>query len=252
MATKRVVVITGGGSGMGKAMAHRFAEAGDLVYVLGRRLEKLEETAEEHNSIKPIVCDVTDLKSIHNAHKEITKHDKTIDVLINNAGGASNVKDNVNLSEAAVKWEEIIKTNLSSVFNMIFAFRDMIRSPGGRIINITSTAALGGSSQGGVRGQAYSASKSGIHGLSRTLVKELGPEGITINCIAPGFVKETDFFSSDVSMAERIAKNSANTPIQRVGEPTEIASAAFYLASDEAGFITGEILNINGGVQFGR
>lgn len=254
MATKRVVVVTGGGSGMGRATALRFSENGDTVYIVGRRKDRLEETAKLGTNIYPIVADVTDIGSIQSLKKTILKDHTSIDVLVNNAGGRGDkvADDNSSLEDAATVWDEVVKLNLSSIFYMIQCFKDSLTSPGGRVINISSMAALGGSSQGEVIGTAYAAAKSGIHGLDKTFVRSLGERGITINSVAPGFVQDTEFFSSETSMKVRIANNSEKTPLKRVGKPEEIAAGVFYLASDEASFVTGEILSINGGAQLGR
>lgn len=250
--TKRVVVVTGGGSGMGRAIAQRFAQNGDIVYVLGRRKEKLAETAKGYPTILCIPTDVIDIASIEKAKKEIIDKHKNIDILINNAGGTISTSPDASLAEAASAWDSVIKSNLTSVFYMIFAFEKHIKKQGGRIINITSVAALAGSSRAAVGGQVYAASKAGIHGLSRTLMKSLAEQGITINCIAPGVIGDTEFFGGEGVPPQRKEEYLQTIPVHRFGKAEEIAQAAFYLASDDAGFITGEILNVNGGSQFGR
>lgn len=252
MAKQRIVIVTGGGSGMGRAIARRFADAGDKVYVLGRRLEKLQETGKGFPGIECLATDVTDTNSVENARDAIIKKHKNIDVLVNNAGGTFNVSPDVDLDEAAENWNELIKTNLNSVFYMIFALEKYMSRPGGRIINITSVAALAGSSRPGIGGQGYAASKAGIHGLSRTLMPSLAADGITINCIAPGLIGDTEFFGETGLSEDRREYYLKNIPVHRVGKSEDVAKAAFYLASDEAGFVTGEILNVNGGAQFGR
>ncbi len=254
MASKRVVVVTGGGSGMGRATALRFSENGDKVYVVGRHKDKLEATAKLSNNIHALVADVTDAKSIESLKKEILKDEKSVDVLVNNAGGrGEKVPDeNASFDDMVEVWNQVIKLNLSSVYYVIQNFMDDITSPGGRIINISSLAALAGSSQGSVIGTAYAAAKSGIHGIDKTLAKSLGQRGITINSIAPGFIGSTDFFGKDGAPPSVKEKYETSVLVGRQGESDDIAAAVFYLASDEAGFITGEILNVNGGVQFGR
>ncbi len=254
MKKQRVVVVTGGGTGMGRAIALRFSENGDKVYVVGRRIDKLEETARLGKNIYPISGDVTDIKSIQQLKATILKDNASVDILINNAGGrgAKSTDDGSSLEEITEVWEQIIKLNLSSVFYVTQCFSDCISNHGGRIINISSFVALGGSSQGGVIGTAYAAAKSGIHGIDKTLAKSLGARGITINSIAPGFIDSTDFFGKNGASAELKERYAKSVLLGRAGRSEDIAAGAFYLASDEAGFITGEILNINGGVQFGR
>ena len=248
----RVVVVTGGGSGMGRAIARRFAKNGDIVYIIGRRKSKLEETAKGFRDIYCVTADVTDLASIEKARNIITKDHKKIDVLVNNAGGSTSVTPDASFAEAAKAWNEVIETNLSSVFYVILIFDKFLARPGGKIVSITSTAAIGGSNMGGVGGQAYSASKAGIHGLSRTLVRPLAEEGITVNCVAPGVITDTEFFTPKGMPEERQKQYLPKIPVGHFGTSEEIAEGVFYITSDKSDFITGEILNINGGMQFGR
>jgi 3-oxoacyl-[acyl-carrier protein] reductase len=248
---RRVVVVTGGGSGMGRVIARRFAQNGDTVYILGRRLNKLQETAKGFPSIKAIQADVTDVDSLEAARDSIVSKNRNIDVLVNNAGGSMSVKGELSLNEAQQAWNQILVTNLSSVFYVIATFKDNLVS-GGRVITITSLAALGGSRQGGVTGQAYSAAKAGLHCLSRTLVSDFAKNNITINCVAPGVIDDTEFFQGKSVPVELREAYLPRIPLGRLGKPEEVAAGVFYLASKEAAFISGEILNINGGAQFGR
>ena len=252
MARQRIVVVTGGGSGMGRAIARRFATAGDTVYVLGRHMDTLQETAKGFASIECIQADVTDLASIKAAHNAIATKHKAVDVLVNNAGASAKTSPNPSLEEAADTWDNIITGNLSGTFNMTFAFVKSMKRPGGRIISISSMAAFAGSSAGGVTGQAYAASKAGVHGLSRTLARALASEGVTVNCVAPGVIDHTGFFGGTGVPEERKDTYLPTIPQRRFGEPDDVAEAVFYLASDKAGYVTGEILNVNGGAVFGR
>lgn len=253
MSKNRVVVITGGGSGMGKAAAYKFADNGDKVYIVGRQAERLIEAAKYSSNIYPIVTDVTDIESIKVLKKQLVEENKSIDVLVNCAGGRGDQapSEDASIDELIKVWNDVVKLNLNSVYYMIQHLQDIINN-GGRIINISSLAALTGSSQGGVIGTAYAAAKSGIHGIDRTLAKSLGERKITINSIAPGLVQDTDFFGKS-GIPDRVRDRYKDSIlVGRLGEPDDIAAGIFYLASDEAGFITGEILNINGGVTFGR
>src|SRR3989344_6245713 len=253
MTKQRVVVVTGGGSGMGKATALKFSKNGDRVYVIGRRKENLEETAKQGENIYPFVADVTDIKSIKLLKKFVLGSNKSIDVLVNCAGGRGSLStgDDSSFEKIVEVWDQIVKINLSSVYYVTQHLKDSITSPGGRIINISSLAAQTGSSQGGVVGAAYAAAKSGVHGIDKTLAKTLGQRGITINSISPGLIGSTDFFGGD-GIPENVLQRYENSILMgRLGEPEDIAAGVFYLASEEAGYITGEILNINGGVQFG-
>ncbi len=250
MSTKRVIVVTGGGSGMGRAIAHKFAANGDVVYILGRHLDKLQETAKNHPTIHLVEADLTVVKSVEEAVGRIIKERANVDVLVNNAGGAGHIDSTTPLAEAFKTWRSVIDTNLTTAFLTTQGFKKHLVNPGGRLIFISSMAGLNGSSQPG--GEAYSASKAAIHGMARTLMRELSPKGITVNCVAPGFVKDTDFFSPAIPMRERIKNNEALIPLGRVGTPDDIAEAVFYLASPEASFVNGEILNVNGGIVLGR
>lgn len=252
MSEQRIVVVTGGGSGMGRAIALRFAEAGDRVYIIGRRVDQLEKVAAESPNIEGVAGDVTDVEAVNEAVNKIVQKHKTINVLVNCAGGNTKVSDDVDLAGANRAWKSIIDVNLTGTFNVIFAFLPHLVRPGGRVVNITSLAAFSGSSNPGVSGQAYSAAKAGVHGMSRTLVSSLAPEGITINCVAPGIIDHTGFFGPQGMADERRRVNIARTPAGRLGEPNDIAAGVFYIASDEASFVNGEVLNINGGIVFGR
>lgn len=249
---QRVVIVTGGGSGMGRAIARRFAQDGDQVYIMGRRREKLQETAKGFDTIVPLVVDVTDLQAIEKARDSIVERHKKVDVLVNNAGLSTSIPAEAPLSERLSGWNNVMRTNVTSVFLMINAFDSALSRPGGRIISVTSTAAIAGSSMGSVGGQAYAASKSAIHGLHRTLMKSMAADGITVNSVAPGVISDTEFFSPDGIPDDRKQVYLPNIPVKRFGTSEEVAEAVHYLASDKAAFITGEILNINGGQQFGR
>ena len=236
---------------MGRAIAERFAKNGDFVYIVGRRKEVLDTVVKENPDYKitAVPADVTDPTSIHALVKMIQKDHKEVDVLINNAGGSGHIQEGLKLDEALQKWNEVIATNLTSAFLMVYAFKPMLARPGGRVINISSLSAFAGSSR--VGGEGYSAAKAGLHGMSRTLVRVLAPEGITVNCIAPGLIDETEFFG-DTLTPERKAGILKTTPAGTLGVPADIVEGAFYLASEGASFVNGDILNINGGAQFSR
>jgi len=197
MTKQRIVVVTGGGSGIGAEISYKFAKNGDLVYILGRNLNKLKVVAKKHQNIVPERVDITDPSSVEAARRRIAEAHPNVDVLVNCAGGNTKIDPDVSLEEANSVWSSIINANLTGTFNMIFAFLPHIERPGGRIINVTSLAAFVGSSQGAANGQAYAAAKSGVHGLSRTLANSISQEGITVNCVAPGVIDHTEFFGSE-------------------------------------------------------
>lgn len=250
MSKQRVVVVTGGGSGMGKAIAEMFAQNNDQVFIIGRRKTKLQEVAKNKpTNIYPLQGDITKPDDVQRVLKAILKKHNTVDILVNCAGESGHVSDGLSLEKAFNTWNEVTNINLTGTFLMIYAFRPYLKRPGGRIINITSLAAFAGSSRQG--GEVYAAAKAGVHGMTRTLVRQLGPEGITVNCVAPGFIVDTEFFGANAP-EERVKGAIANTPLGRIGHPNDVAPAVFYLTSDEASFVTGEILNVNGGQQFSR
>ena len=246
------MVITGGNSGIGLAITKKFIDNGDFVRVLGINEEKLANTAKLSDKIQTFVCDITKPQTVNKVKEEIIRHDKKVDVLVNCAGGTTKVSEKPDFEEARRVWDYIIDLNLTGTFNVTFAFEPHFSRPGGRIINITSVAALAGSSRPNINGEAYATAKAGIHGMSRHLAKSLAKDGITVNCVAPGVIDHTAFFGGNGLPEDRRAPNLANTPMGRLGEPADIAAGVFYLASEEASFITGDILNINGGLQFGR
>jgi 3-oxoacyl-[acyl-carrier protein] reductase len=250
--TGRVVIVTGGGTGIGKAIVERFAENGDIVFALGRHEAALKQVASslKGKEVHAVACDVTKPNDNEAAIKQVVDAHKHIDVLVNCAGAGSGLRNGMSLENAKKEWDRTIDVNLTGTFLMIYATKPHLNKAAGRIINISSIAALQGSSQDG--GEAYAAAKSGIHGLVRTLVKELAPHGITVNSVAPGFIQNTQFFANDAGSADRVKSAAARIPAGRVGEPQEIASGVFFIASDEASYINGDILNINGGWQFGR
>jgi len=248
--TGRTVLVTGGGSGMGKAIAELFAKNGDHVYILGRREDQLKSVvAASAGKISSFTADLSKPQEVEAARKQILSKHKEIDVLVNCAGASGGVEHGLSLEAALEAWQGVMANNLTTAFLMTYAFRPHLKRPGGRIINVTSMAAFAGSSR--VGGEAYAAAKSAIHGMMRTLVRQLAPEGVTINCVSPGYIDNTDFFGGKTLHEARIVAES-QIPAGRTGQPEDIAPGVFYLASDEASFVNGEILNINGGQQFSR
>lgn len=250
--SQRLVVVTGGGTGMGRAIAGVFAAEGEQVVLVGRREGVLAEAAEQLQAEAPsgrIVwhgCDVSKPDDVAAFRDWLTQEiGSTVDVIVNNAGGVSAVADDAALQDAAAyAWEEL-GANLVGVYLMIHALQPHLRRPGGRIVNISSIAALRGG------GGMYSAAKAGVIGLTYSLAGDLGPDGITVNAIAPGLVLDTEFFGDRMS-EERLQRTIAQTPLRRAGQPRDIAAAVRYLASAEASFVTGEVLHVNGGWLFGR
>lgn len=235
----RHVAITGAGSGIGAAMARGFASAGAKVEILDLNEDAASHVASHIKSgggtAEVHICDVTDREAVSATFERIGP----VDTLINNAGFARD-KSLTRMTEA--DWSSVLSVILDGAFNCTQAVVPAMRSAGfGRLINISSRAHLGNPGQAN-----YSAAKAGIIGLTRSNALEFGKFGITANAIAPGLidtplVRAMEGFDA---MAERFA---ANTPIRRIGQPEDVANAALFLASDQASYITGDVIHVTGG-----
>ena len=186
-----------------------------------------------------MVLDVNDSQSVESLFSQLAQQEKTPTILVNNAGIT---RDNLLLRMKEEEWEEVLSTNLSSLYRVCKAsLRGMIKNRGGRIINITSVVGLIGNP-----GQSnYAAAKAGMIGFGRSLAKEVASRNITVNSIAPGYI-ETDM-TAEISESQKEAL-SVQIPSGRLGKDVDIAAAVIFLASDAGGYITGETLNINGGL----
>jgi 3-oxoacyl-[acyl-carrier protein] reductase len=245
----RVVVISGGGAGIGKATAAAFVQRGDIVFLLGRRAHVLQRAVEElGDRATAIAADVSQREQVVDAIGQVVAQSERIDVLVNAAGFARGVGAGLSLQDAEPLWDEVMGTVLKGSFLMSLARAPHLSRPGGRIIMISSVAAYTGGSRGG--SIEYAAAKAGLHGLTMGLARELSPAGITVNAIVPGFIAQTEF-TGDWS-EERVRSIVAQILVGRGGQAMDIASAVLCLAAPDAGFITGEILNVNGGWLFGR
>ena len=236
----RHVVVTGGGSGIGRAIAARFAAAGDSVVILGRRANVLADTAAVLSGcVRTVVCDASDPESVSGA---ITQMPDKVDVLVNNAGGrARGVYEG--LAGLRDQWLADFECNVLPAVLMTAALEDRLTVPGGRIITISSLAALRGNG-------SYGAAKAALHAWNHSLAAQWGPRGVTANVVVPGFIASTEFFG-DLPEGE-LARRAKQTLVGRVGQPEDIASCVSFLASPEAGYITGELLHSNGGAMLGR
>ena len=239
----RVALVTGGSQGIGRACALVLAEAGADVAVCGRNLEKLNAVVQELQATGrrslALVVDVIDPVQVKTAFGECVKQFGKLDILVNNAGVT---KDTLLLRMKLEEWETVINTNLRGAFLCTQeAVKLMVRQRYGRIINISSVVG-----QTGNAGQTnYVASKAGIEGFTRSVAQEVASRNVTVNAIAPGFIATamTDVLGDAIKskLLERI-------PMGRMGTDREIACGVRFLASDEAGYITGQVLHINGGL----
>jgi 3-oxoacyl-[acyl-carrier protein] reductase len=245
----RVVVITGGSTGIGKAIVDGFARDKAQVVIVGRRKDALQATAQEiGQNCHWQQADVSQRNQVSTAVKAIVDQFGRIDVLVNNAGFVRGITTNMPLDQAEQVWDDEIGTNLKGAFLMSVAIAPYLPRPGGRIINVSSIAAFTGGSRPGAIG--YAAAKSGLLGMTYALARELSPQGITVNAVAPGFIANTEFTGQWPE--ERVQGIIAQTPVGRAGQGSDVAATVLFLASPEASFVTGEVLNVNGGWLFGH
>lgn len=243
MSEKRVAIVTGASRGIGRAIAERLAADGKHLVLVARSAESLHEVRERVESAggtaEVITCDVGDGDALQQAIESAASNHGRLDVLVNNAGIT---RDGLILRMSDADFDEVIRVNLRSAFVACrAAARPMMRGRFGRIVNIGSVTGLMGNA-----GQAnYAAAKAGLVGLTKTIAKELGGKGVTANVVAPGFI-ETDMTAA---LPETVKEEYAKViPARRFGQPEEIAHAVSFLASDAAGYITGQVLTVDGGL----
>ena len=242
----RVALVTGGSRGIGRAVALTLADSGFAVGVNyarnGAAADEVVSTIQgKGGSAMALGADVGELDQVGSMFESVRGSLGPVAVLVNNAGIT---RDNLILRMSAESWDETLNTNLRSVFLCSKeALRDMLRARWGRIISVASVAGISGNA-----GQSnYAASKAGVIGLTKSLAKEFGSRGITVNAVAPGWI-ETDLTRD---LGEEVNTRAVELiSLRRLGRPEEVASAVGYLASDEAGYITGQTIVVDGGMAF--
>jgi 3-oxoacyl-[acyl-carrier protein] reductase len=243
--TLRRVVVSGGGTGIGRAIAARFAQQGAKVTIIGRRPDVLSRTAEELAGLPGQVTaqplDLTEATAVAD-HLDAIDDGPGVDIVVNAAGGIAE-GDDTTLDGIAQGWQDMLAGNLLSAVLLTEALRPRLR-PGGRVISIGSIA---GSTGAG----SYGAAKAALIAWNATLAGQLAPSGATANVIAPGYVTETGFFG-DRMTTERHERLVDRTLLGRAGKPDDVAGAVAFLASEDAAWITGQVLHVNGGALLAR
>ncbi|MCP9753458.1 SDR family NAD(P)-dependent oxidoreductase [Ferruginibacter sp. HRS2-29] len=242
----KVAIVTGGGSGLGFAIAQKFVSNNITTIIAGRNIEKLNAAKEQLGDLCVAMhLDVSDLKSIPAFVENVITTFGKIDILVNNAG-INLKKEFTEVSDE--EFQNIITTNVTAVFSMSReVVKHMLKTRSGSIINISSMAAQ----YGLPKVIAYSASKTAIDGMTRAMAVELSPNGIRVNAIAPGFIYSAMTEKALNSDPERKAKVFGRTPMGIMGQPEDIGNAAFFLASDAAAYITGVVMPVDGGNSIG-
>ena len=239
----KVSIVTGASKGIGKAIAKIFAQAGTHVVCVSRTKDDLnilkKEILNDGGSVSIYSCDVSNFNEVEGLIRNTVEKFSKIDIIVNNAGST---RDGLIMRMSDEDWNTVIDINLKGTFNAIKAVsRQMMKQRSGRIINISSVVGLKGNA-----GQAnYAASKAGIIGLTKSSSKELASRGITVNCIAPGYIATnmTD------QLTDKVKEEIINRiPLGYIGKTDNIAAAALFLASDEAEYITGQTISVDGGM----
>ncbi|MCT8329240.1 3-oxoacyl-ACP reductase FabG [Albidovulum sediminis] len=238
--TGKSALVTGASGGIGGAIARALHGAGATVALSGTRMEPLEALAGELGARAHVLqCNLSDAAAVEALPKQAVEAMGAVDVLVNNAGIT---RDNLFMRMSDEEWREVIEVNLTSTFRLCRGvLRGMMKARWGRIVNISSiVGATGNPGQGN-----YAAAKAGMVGMSKSLAYEVASRGITVNCVAPGFITTA---MTDKLNDEQKARILTQVPAGRMGEADEIGAAVLYLASPEAGYVTGTTLHVNGGM----
>lgn len=238
--TGKSALVTGASGGIGADIARALHSAGAVVALSGTRVEPLEALAAELGKRSHVLpCNLSDAEAVEALPKQAIEAMGAMDILVNNAGIT---RDNLFMRMSDEEWAQVLEVNLTSTMRLCRgALRGMMKSRWGRIINISSiVGATGNPGQGN-----YAAAKAGMVGMSKSLAYEVASRGVTVNCVAPGFIATpmTEKLNDDQKAAINV-----KIPAGRMGTPEEIAAAVLYLASNEAGYVTGATLHVNGGM----
>ena len=243
--TNRTALVTGAGRGIGKAIAEKLAHHGVTVICVSKSAESCGAVAAAiaaaGGKARALAVDVADGAAVAKAAETLLAEFPVIDILVNNAGIT---RDGLLFRMTGEDWNAVIQTNLTSCFHWTkHIARPMTRSRWGRIVNIASVSGIAGNA-----GQAnYSAAKAGMIGFTKTLAREFASRNVTANAVAPGFIK-TDMTTEFVANPEMSARILEAVPLKRFGEPADIANMTAYLCSEEAGYITGQVFTVDGGM----
>ncbi|GAA5040649.1 3-oxoacyl-ACP reductase [Marivirga lumbricoides] len=243
---RKIAIVTGGNSGLGFATAKNFCEQGIITYIIGRSKEKTAQAiCELGENARALICDLNDLKAIPKLVEAIKEEAGRIDILVNNAG-INMKKDFLEVTDE--EFGNILHTNVSSVFSISReVVKVMKEQGGGSIVNISSMAA-----QYGIpKVIAYTASKTAIEGMTRSMAVDLAQYGIRVNCIAPGFIETPMSAKALNDDPERKSRVMARTPMKKLGCPEDVANAVNYLVQEGSKYTTGVILPIDGGNSIG-
>lgn len=242
----KIAIVTGSSKGIGKAIVLELARCGAKVVVSGRNPERIEQVRSEVEKIGAdsiaVAADVSDSEAASNLVNKTLEKWERVDILVNNAGIT---RDNLIMRMSKEDWNEVLQTNLTGAFNCIKSVtRQMMKQRSGCIINITSVVGIMGNA-----GQAnYAASKAGIIGLTKSVARELASRSITCNAVAPGYI-ETEMTGR---LDEKIKENlKQQIPLGRIGDIEDVAKVVAFLASENASYITGQVLNVDGGLLIG-